>query len=81
MLVSDLKQILNGYPNSADVRILVFDWYPKTPLEIARVTEANNSVILKNPVLVVFAGAQSFNSYDATGYNFFLPNTGGGGGA
>jgi len=78
MLVSDLRNILAGYPNNADVRILVFDWYPKTPLEISLVTDANNSTALKNPVLVVFAGAQSFNSYDATGYNFFVPNTGGG---
>jgi hypothetical protein len=73
MTVNDLFTLLNQYPGTAEVEVMAFDWYPKVPLQIAQVVDANNAQTPTTPLLVIFGGPQSFNSYDASGYKFPVP--------
>lgn len=71
MTAAQLFAILNTVPPNSEVRVMAFDWYPKTQLQIAKVIDATDGgPTIKSPLLVIFAGPNSFNSYDASGYNF-----------
>jgi hypothetical protein len=68
-----IQDLLNaGVPSDAELSVMAFDWYPKTPLTVPYVVDANtgSTANIKSPLLVVFAGPNSFNRYDNTGYEF-----------
>lgn len=68
-----IQDLLNaGVASDAQLQVMAFDWYPKVPLQIAHVLDAEtgSSTSITNPLLVIFGGPNSFESFDNTGYSF-----------
>jgi hypothetical protein len=68
-----IQDLLNaGVPSDAELSVMAFDWYPKVPMQVPHVVDANtgSTTNIQSPCLVVFGGPNAFNRFDNSGYSF-----------